>query len=39
VGELVRDLYLGRDSFLDPAPFSTARFGVRHAPIAELHII
>jgi sarcosine oxidase subunit beta len=39
VGELVRDLYLGRDSFLDPAPFSAARFGDRHAPIAELHII
>ena len=39
VGELVRDLYLGRDSFLDPAPFSAARFGERDARIAELHII
>lgn len=39
VGELVRDMYLGRDPFLDPAPFSAARFGDRQAPIAELHII
>jgi sarcosine oxidase subunit beta len=39
VGELVRDMILGRDPFLDPAPFSAARFGARQAPIAELHII
>jgi sarcosine oxidase subunit beta len=39
VGELVRDIHLGRDSFLDPAPFSAARFAGRRAHIAELHII
>lgn len=39
VGELVRDMILGRDSFLDPAPFGAARFGDRQARIAELHII
>jgi sarcosine oxidase subunit beta len=39
VGELVRDLYLGRESFLDATPFSVARFGDRDARIAELHII
>ncbi len=39
VGELVRDIHLGRDSFLDPAPFSAARFAGRDARIAELHII
>jgi sarcosine oxidase subunit beta len=39
VGELVRDMYLERESFLDPAPFSAARFGGRESRIAELHII
>lgn len=39
VGELVRDLYLGRDSFLDPTPFSAARFGDHRSHIRELHII
>ena len=39
VGELVRDLYLGQPSFLDPAPFSAERFGDRRAHLAELHII
>jgi sarcosine oxidase subunit beta len=39
VGELVRDLYLGRESFLDPAPFSATRFEGRDTRIAELHII
>ena len=27
VGEVVRDLYLGREPFLDVAPFSADRFG------------
>ncbi|MEZ4595981.1 MAG: FAD-binding oxidoreductase [Chloroflexota bacterium] len=39
VGELVRDLYLGRTPFLDPTPFGAARFGERDARIRELHII
>ncbi len=39
VGELVRDMYLGRESFLDPTPFSAARFGGRESRIRELHII
>jgi sarcosine oxidase subunit beta len=39
VGELVRDLYLGRESFLDPTPFSATRFADRRTHIAELHII
>lgn len=39
VGELVRDIHLGRDSFLDPAPFSATRFGGHEARIRELHII
>lgn len=39
VGELVRDIFLGRDPFLDPTPFSAARFGGHQARIAELHII
>ncbi|MBX3029603.1 MAG: FAD-binding oxidoreductase [Chloroflexi bacterium] len=39
VGELVRDLHLGRDSFLDPAPFSTERFRDQDTRITELHII
>lgn len=39
VGELVRDIHLGREPFLDPAPFSAARFGERATRISELHII
>lgn len=39
VGELVRDLYLGRGSFLDPAPFSADRFSTASARIDEVHII
>ena len=39
VGELVRDLYLGRESFMDPTSFSAARFEGVHAPISEIHII
>jgi sarcosine oxidase subunit beta len=39
VGELVRDLYLGHEPFLDPTPFSAARFGDHATRIRELHII
>jgi sarcosine oxidase, subunit beta len=39
VGELMRDLYLGRESFMDPTPFSAVRFEGVRAPITELHII
>lgn len=39
VGELVRDLYLGVESFLDPAPFSADRFQTSAARIDEVHII
>jgi hypothetical protein len=36
--EIVRDLYLDRDPFLDPAPFSADRFGTG-ALLTEVHII
>jgi sarcosine oxidase subunit beta len=39
VGELMRDLFLGRESFMDPTSFSAARFERDQARIAELHII
>jgi sarcosine oxidase subunit beta len=41
VGEVVRDLYLGREPFLDPAPFHADRFGAMTgaAPVREVHII
>jgi len=39
VGELMRDLYLGRESFMDPTAFSAARFERVQAPITEIHII
>jgi sarcosine oxidase, subunit beta len=39
VGELVRDLYLGRESFMEPTLFSAARFEGVRARITELHII
>jgi sarcosine oxidase subunit beta len=39
VGELVRDLYLGRESFMDPTLFSAVRFEGVRARITELHII
>ena len=39
VGELVRDLYLGRASFMDPTPFSAKRFEGAQKAITELHII
>ena len=38
VGELVRDMHLDRESFLDPAPFSADRFTTA-SQLAELHII
>jgi sarcosine oxidase subunit beta len=39
VGELVRDLYLGRDSFMDARSFSALRFEGAHAARTEIHII
>lgn len=41
VGELVADMYLGRDSFMDPTPFSVDRFATAGSTTAskELHII
>jgi sarcosine oxidase subunit beta len=38
VGEIVRDLYLERQPFLDPTPFSADRFGTG-ALLNEVHII
>ena len=38
VGEIVRDLYLGREPFMDPTPFSAARFAAG-SMIDEVHII
>ncbi len=38
VGEIVRDLYLDRDPFLDPTAFSADRFGTG-ALLTEVHII
>lgn len=39
VGELVRDLYLERESFMDPQPFSASRFAGLLPALAEVHII
>lgn len=39
VGELIRDIYLDRESFIDPTPFSASRFGGNRAVLSELHII
>lgn len=39
VGELIRDLYVEREPFMDPTPFSAVRFEGIRAPITELHII
>ena len=39
VGELVRDLYMGRESFMDPTPFSAMRFRGLQARRTEIHII
>ena len=38
VGEIVRDLYLDRDPFLDPTAFNADRFGTG-ALLTEIHII
>lgn len=38
VGEIIRDLYLGREPFLDPAPFSADRFASERL-LTEVHII
>ena len=39
VGELVRDMYLGRESFMDPEQFSAARFTGELSRVKEVHII
>lgn len=39
VGEIVADLYLGREPFLDPSPFSAERFAGRRSLVHEVHII
>ena len=39
VGELIRDAYLERESFMDPAPFDAARFANAHSVLSEVHII
>jgi sarcosine oxidase subunit beta len=39
VGEIIRDLHLGRDPFLDPSPFSAERFVDRRGLLHEVHII
>lgn len=40
VGELVADMYLGQESFMDPTPFSVSRFSNANlATPRELHII
>jgi sarcosine oxidase subunit beta len=38
VGEIIRDLYLDREPFMDPTPFSADRFGVGSL-LTEVHII
>lgn len=38
VGEIVRDLYLDREPFMDPAPFSADRFATG-SMLSEVHII
>ena len=38
VGEIIRDLYLDRDPFMDPAPFSAARFATGSV-LREVHIV
>ena len=39
VGEIIRDLYLDREPFLDPSPFSADRFGDAGSLLHEVHII
>jgi sarcosine oxidase subunit beta len=39
VGEIIRDLYLDREPFLDPSPFSADRFDEDGSLLHEVHII
>jgi sarcosine oxidase subunit beta len=39
VGEIIRDLYLDREPFMDPAPFSADRFTDARSLFHEVHII
>ena len=39
VGEIMRDLYLGREAFMDPSTFSADRFNNDAALVREVHII
>ncbi|HEY5847643.1 MAG TPA: FAD-binding oxidoreductase [Microlunatus sp.] len=39
VGEIIRDLYLDREPFMDPAPFSADRFRDERSLFHEVHII
>lgn len=39
VGEIMRDLYLGRTPFMDPSTFSVDRFNNDSALVREVHII
>lgn len=39
VGELIRDMYLGRESFMEPEQFSAARFAGELSQVSEVHII
>ncbi|MGI8457330.1 MAG: NAD(P)/FAD-dependent oxidoreductase [Propionibacteriaceae bacterium] len=39
VGEIITDLYLGREPFMDPTPFSADRFADDRALLREVHII
>lgn len=39
VGELVKDLYLGREPFMDVAQFSVDRFAASRVVLREVHII
>ena len=39
VGEIMRDLYLGREAFMDPSTFSADRFNNDVALVREVHII
>lgn len=39
VGELIRDMYLGRESFMEPEQFSAARFAGELSQVREVHII
>jgi sarcosine oxidase subunit beta len=39
VGEIIRDLYLGHEPFMDPAPFSADRFARSGNLLSEVHII